>query len=62
MSKVRGVIFSDAFTVYPAKKFPGMTESSDLSITFARQGLKIPIRKETRTKRGQQDEDEDFSE
>ncbi|CAJ0825733.1 8630_t:CDS:2 [Entrophospora sp. SA101] len=34
-------VFSESFRVYSAKKFPGMT-------AFARQGIKIPIRKETR--------------
>ncbi|KAI8855006.1 velvet factor-domain-containing protein [Chytridium lagenaria] len=34
--------------VYPAKKFPGMEESTFLSRTFAEQGLKIRIRKELR--------------
>ncbi|KAJ3192772.1 hypothetical protein HK101_005976, partial [Irineochytrium annulatum] len=41
-------IFSDVFNVYPAKKFPGMEESTFLSRTFAEQGLKIRIRKELR--------------
>ncbi|RKP39253.1 velvet factor, partial [Dimargaris cristalligena] len=39
-------VFSEPFTVYSAKKFPGMTESTELSKAFARQGLKIPIRNE----------------
>ncbi|SAL99305.1 hypothetical protein [Absidia glauca] len=43
-SKIIAQVFSDAFTVYSAKKFPGMTESTDLSKAFAKQGLKIPIR------------------
>ncbi len=38
--------FSDVFTVYSAKKFPGVCESTPLSICFAAQGIKIPIRKE----------------
>ncbi|CAJ0850758.1 5195_t:CDS:2 [Entrophospora sp. SA101] len=41
-------VFSESFRVYSAKKFPGMTESTSLSKAFARQGIKIPIRKETR--------------
>lgn len=28
----------------PLSKFPGMTESTELSKAFAKQGLKIPIR------------------
>ncbi|RUS29076.1 velvet factor-domain-containing protein [Jimgerdemannia flammicorona] len=43
--------FSHPFTVYSAKKFPGMTESTELSKTFARQGLKIPIRNDVRPKK-----------
>ncbi|CEP16872.1 hypothetical protein [Parasitella parasitica] len=43
-SKIVAQVFSDPFTVYSAKKFPGMTESTDLSKAFAKQGLKIPIR------------------
>ena len=39
-------IFSDVFTVYSAKKFPGVIESTDLSKCFALQGIKIPIRKD----------------
>jgi hypothetical protein len=42
-------VFSDPFTVFTPKSFPGMSDSSDLSKTFAAQGLKIPIRKD-RTK------------
>ncbi|KAM3579379.1 hypothetical protein VKS41_008238 [Umbelopsis sp. WA50703] len=44
-------VFSDPFTVYSAKKFPGMTESTELSKAFARQGLKIPIRNDVRTRK-----------
>jgi hypothetical protein len=35
---------SEPFTVYSAKKFPGMTESTALSRCFAKQGIKIPVR------------------
>ncbi|KAI8805297.1 velvet factor-domain-containing protein [Cladochytrium replicatum] len=45
-------IISDIFNVYAAKKFPGMEESTQLSRTFAEQGLKIRIRKETRNRKG----------
>lgn len=38
--------FSDAFTVYSAKRFPGVVESTGLSKCFATQGIKIPIRKD----------------
>ncbi|KAJ1978990.1 hypothetical protein H4R34_003005 [Dimargaris verticillata] len=49
-------VYSDVFTVYSAKKFPGMTESTELSKTFARQGLKIPIRNENRPRKSQREE------
>lgn len=38
--------YSDVFTVYSAKKFPGVVESTPLSKCFATQGIKIPIRKD----------------
>ncbi|KAF2669652.1 hypothetical protein BT63DRAFT_425332 [Microthyrium microscopicum] len=40
--------FSDTFTVYSAKKFPGVIESTALSKAFAQQGVKIPIRKDVK--------------
>ncbi|KAF9543155.1 hypothetical protein EC957_001217 [Mortierella hygrophila] len=42
---------SEPFTVYSAKKFPGMTESTELSKAFARQGLKIPVRNDLRARK-----------
>ena len=42
--------FSEVFNVYSAKKFPGVCESTSLSKTFAAQGIKIPIRKDTNVK------------
>jgi hypothetical protein len=39
-------IFSKPFRVYSAKKFPGVIDSTDLSKSFANQGIKIPIRKD----------------
>jgi hypothetical protein len=44
-------VFSDVFQVYPAKRFPGMEESTFLSRSFAEQGLKIRIRKELRLRK-----------
>lgn len=41
-------VFSDTFQVYSAKKFPGVIESTPLSKRFATQGIKIPIRKDTK--------------
>ncbi|CAG8539898.1 28825_t:CDS:2 [Dentiscutata erythropus] len=55
----RGIIaaevYSSAFRAYSAKKFPGMTESTALSKAFAKQGIKIPIRKEARYRRANDD-------
>ncbi|CCG82748.1 Putative uncharacterized protein [Taphrina deformans PYCC 5710] len=39
------------FTVYSAKRFPGMTNSTELSKTFSDQGLKIRIRKDIRVRK-----------
>lgn len=39
---------TNTFTVYSAKRFPGMTNSTELSKTFSDQGLKIRIRKDIR--------------
>jgi hypothetical protein len=54
-TRVEAEVFSEPFTVYAAKKFPGMTESTDLSKVFAKQGIKIPIRKEGRYCRSHHD-------
>ncbi|CAG8538877.1 1605_t:CDS:2 [Paraglomus brasilianum] len=53
--RVEAEVYSESFTVYSAKKFPGMTESTELSKAFAKQGIKIPIRKETRYRRPHDD-------
>ncbi|MCJ1250125.1 hypothetical protein MMC30_007351 [Trapelia coarctata] len=42
-------IVSDVFTVHAAKSFPGMSESTFLSRSFGDQGVRLRIRKETRT-------------
>ncbi|KAJ1899022.1 hypothetical protein LPJ66_002389, partial [Kickxella alabastrina] len=44
-------ITSTMFTVYSAKKFPGMDESTRLTKLFAEQGLKIRVRKEQKSVR-----------
>jgi len=41
-------VFSNPFKVFSAKKFPGVIESTELSKTFAKQGVKIPIRKDNK--------------
>jgi hypothetical protein len=50
--------FSDVFTVFSAKKFPGVCESTGLSKVFASQGVKIPIRKEGGGKNNDDDDDD----
>ncbi|KAI8150100.1 velvet factor-domain-containing protein [Fennellomyces sp. T-0311] len=61
----RGLL-TDPFTVYSAKKFPGMHLSCPLARHFAQQGLKIRIRKESRKRStgsrrySRQDEDDDM--
>lgn len=42
-------VFSDTFQVYSPKTFPGMSESTFLTRCFSDQGVRIRIRKETRT-------------
>lgn len=49
--------YSDPFQVYSAKKFPGVIESTPLSKAFATQGIKIPIRKELKSDKNEDDED-----
>lgn len=46
-ARILASCFSDPFTVYSAKKFPGVIESTPLSKAFANQGIKIPIRKDS---------------
>ncbi|KAI0156383.1 hypothetical protein GGR57DRAFT_463279 [Xylariaceae sp. FL1272] len=42
---------SAEFTVYSAKKFPGLTESTSLSRTVAEQGCRVRIRRDIRMRR-----------
>jgi hypothetical protein len=42
---------SEAFTVYSAKKFPGLTESTSLSRMVAEQGCRVRIRRDIRMRR-----------
>ncbi|KAJ2742166.1 hypothetical protein GGI20_004674 [Coemansia sp. BCRC 34301] len=46
-SYIKARTFSEPFRVYSAKQFPGMIESTLLSKHFAKQGVKIPVRKES---------------
>ncbi|KAL9123939.1 MAG: hypothetical protein Q9217_006685, partial [Psora testacea] len=43
---VLATAYSNEFQVFSAKKFPGVIDSTDLSKAFAKQGIKIPIRKD----------------
>lgn len=58
-------VFSKPFQVFSAKKFPGVIESTELSKTFAQQGIKIPIRKDGdgttggKKRRNAEEEDDD---
>ncbi|RIA92494.1 velvet factor-domain-containing protein [Glomus cerebriforme] len=54
-TEIIATTYSDPFTVYSAKKFPGMTESTELSKAFAKQGLKIPIRNDVRPRKVAED-------
>ncbi|KAF2153871.1 hypothetical protein K461DRAFT_266973 [Myriangium duriaei CBS 260.36] len=45
-------ILSDVFTVHPQKEYPGLEESTHLSRTFADQGVRLRLRKESRTMGG----------
>lgn len=53
--------FSKPFKVFSAKKFPGVIETTNLSRQFAKQGIKIPIRKDGNSKKrkGADDEGDD---
>lgn len=55
-------VFSKSFRVWSAKKFPGVIETTPLSRQFAKQGIKIPIRKDgnSRKRKGAGSEDEDL--
>ncbi|TGO30031.1 hypothetical protein BPAE_0008g00230 [Botrytis paeoniae] len=53
---------SDKFTVYSAKKFPGLSESTDLSRTVAEQGCRVRIRRDVRMRRRDAKPGGDFGE
>ncbi|KAJ3036862.1 hypothetical protein HDV00_002345 [Rhizophlyctis rosea] len=58
-STAKASVESEIFTVYSPKTFPGMSDSTDLSKCFARQGIRIHIRTDARNRRGSGDRDED---
>lgn len=57
-------VFSKVFRVWSAKKFPGVIETTSLSRRFAKQGIKIPIRKDGNSRKrkgaGSDDDDQDL--
>ncbi|ORX90449.1 hypothetical protein K493DRAFT_317977 [Basidiobolus meristosporus CBS 931.73] len=44
-SMVRTWVYSAPFSVYPAKSFPGVTVITELSKSFAKQGIKLAMRR-----------------
>lgn len=58
-SPVLARCFSDVFSVYSAKRFPGVVESTPLSRCFATQGIKIPIRKDAAKGEKEKDDEDD---
>ncbi|KAI9104560.1 velvet factor-domain-containing protein [Phlyctochytrium arcticum] len=46
----QATVFTNVFRVYSPKTFPGMSDSTPLSKCFARQGIRIHIRTDTRGK------------
>ena len=51
---------SEPFTVFSAKKFPGLTESTTLSRTVAEQGCRVRIRRDVRMRRRDQKGEKDW--
>ena len=51
-----------AFTVFSAKKFPGLAESTGLSRTIAEQGCRVRIRRDVRMRRRDEKSNRDFEE
>ncbi|KAF8525299.1 velvet factor [Gautieria morchelliformis] len=44
VSPVLAQVFTEPFTVYSAKRFPGVPDTTALSIAFGNQGQKLPLR------------------
>ncbi|KAF8940867.1 hypothetical protein BGZ58_004335 [Dissophora ornata] len=53
-STILATSLSAPFEIYPAKRFPGMNRSTALSKKLFEQGVRIPLRKETRVGRAKQ--------
>ncbi|KAI3616591.1 developmental regulator [Moniliophthora roreri] len=64
VSPVLAQTFTEPFTVYSAKRFPGVPDTTALSIAFGNQGQKLPLRNRNGTsggKRRRHDSDSDDS-
>ncbi|KAK7060374.1 hypothetical protein VNI00_001139 [Paramarasmius palmivorus] len=66
ISPVLAQTFTEPFTVYSAKRFPGVPDTTALSIAFGNQGQKLPLRNRNGTsgskRRRRDDSDSDDSE
>ncbi|KAJ4479235.1 velvet factor [Lentinula aciculospora] len=66
VSPVLAQVYSEPFTVYSAKRFPGVPDTTALSIAFGNQGQKLPLRNRHGTSSGKRrrrgDDDEDGTE
>ncbi|KAF5392968.1 hypothetical protein D9757_001286 [Collybiopsis confluens] len=64
VSPVLAQVYTEPFTVYSAKRFPGVPDTTALSIAFGNQGQKLPLRNRhgstsgKRRRRGEADDDE----
>jgi len=52
VSPVLAQAFTEPFTVYSAKRFPGVPDTTALSIAFGNQGQKLPLRNRHGTSKG----------
>jgi len=66
VSPVLAQTFTEQFTVFSAKRFPGVPDTTALSIAFGNQGQKLPLRNRhgsnKRRRRGDSESDEDSDE
>lgn len=45
---------TEPFAIYSPRRFPGMTESTELAKCLARQGIQVPVRNDIRRRGGEQ--------
>ncbi|PPQ66588.1 hypothetical protein CVT26_009488 [Gymnopilus dilepis] len=66
VSPVLAQVFTEPFTVFSAKRFPGVPDTTALSIAFGNQGQKLPLRNRhgssKRRRRGGSESDDDSDE